>query len=102
MLTVREQMQTINGVVDQILGSSFEIDCFRIEIRGNDREEIYFSGPGSITGGADGTFNFRLYNTLEKKPQELIRLSNLAADRSELMGFSAEAFTGVNWTGAWF
>ena len=48
-------MQTIDGVVDKILGISFEIDCFKIEIRGSDREEIYFSGPGSITGDTDGT-----------------------------------------------
>jgi len=85
-------MSDIDAVIDQILGKEFQLDCSEIEIRGrDDHGEPYFSGPGLISGSIEGSFAFRLFNVLEKKPDELIRLSRSARDGSEPMRL----------TGAW-
>jgi hypothetical protein len=98
-------MRSIGSIVDLIVGQSFEIECIKIKIRGQGRhafEEPYFSGPGSITGDVTGNFRFRLYDTLDRSPKEIVRLSNLAAVRTEPMAIDADDYAGTEWTGAWF
>lgn len=96
-------MRSIGSMIDEFLGRSFEIDCAKIEVMGEqDHEEPYFSGPGSITGDAEGFFHFRLYNILEKEPKDLIRLTHVARDCSEQMRLFADDYEGTNWTGGSF
>src|SRR5436309_2847207 len=88
-----------------VLGQSFEIDCVKIAIRGQSQNAIitpYFSGPVSITGNADGVFKFRLYDTLDQAPEDLIRLSHVAEQGAEQMAFDADGYEGTSWTGSWF
>lgn len=98
-------MRSINGIVEAALGRSFEIDCKTIKLRGQKQTYIdapQFFGPGSVGADSEGHFRFRMFDTNQHDPKELIRLVRSARAGDEPMAIDAVDYEGTSWTGAWF
>lgn len=98
-------MRSISQIIETALGRSFEIDCKRIRLR--NQKELHFEparffGPGSISADSEGHFRFRMFDTHQRDPKELIALVRSARSGEEPMAIDAEDYEGTSWTGAWF
>jgi len=91
-------MTSINEIIDEVLGRSFEIECAEISLRGRD-DSIgpFFKGPGMISGRASGPFTVRLHNTMQKDAGEALKMWT----DPPLVCCDARDYFGNEWTGGW-
>lgn len=94
--------QHVDSILASVLGKPFEWECSEITVKGIlDHEEPLFQGPGTISGGIDGEFSFRLFDQLPMSTEQTRRVTESINSRQQLRLFALDPHLS-EWTGGWF